>query len=149
MSESNKNTFEREIRFEPAYDKRDTGHGIHGAQMRWLLKGPLGIIQFLVFTQWHLPAVMEEMERKFEAGLYPYNSASLWKPLPADLGYHSPRPMYDGQSDMPCDLMPEGKCWYDGSGLNAAPVFALLVSEGSDAVWLRLEEEYRLRFEAS
>jgi hypothetical protein len=45
-------------------------------------------------------------------------------------------------------LLDGSPCFYDGSGLNAAGVFALLVMEGSEAVWERLERYYRSTFEA-
>ena len=44
----------RRIEFAPAYDKRhpdpQKNYGIHGVEMRWLLEGPRGVIQFLVYT---------------------------------------------------------------------------------------------------
>lgn len=136
----------REIQFQPAYDKRPK-YGIHGVNMRWLLKGPRGVIQFMVYTNWQLPHVSEEFKAKF--GRYPYDSPTLFLPMAADLGYHSPKPMYEGQDPIgECDVLAEGsQCYYDGSTLNAEPVFDLLVSEGGEAVWKRLEQEYKERFE--
>ncbi len=145
------NHFEKRIEFHPAYDRRhedpNKNYGIHGVTMLWLLIGPKGAIQFVVYTGWHLPEVRDELEAKFlknpdEVGL------RIRRPMPADLGYHSPVPMYADQGMMTddCDVL-GGVCYYDGSGLQAEGVFELLVREGGDAVWNRLEEVYNLRFE--
>jgi hypothetical protein len=42
--------------------------------------------------------------------------------------------------DSKCDYVDGGVCYYDGSGLNAEPVFDLLCEKGGEAVWKRLEE---------
>lgn len=98
-----------------------------------------------------------------------------YHPMPADLGYHSRVPMYEGQTPMgsqkkipgaiernlkikdaskwepvyeqtddfhPCKWLDGAPCYYDGSGLNAEPVFELLIEKGSDAVWEYLENYY-------
>jgi hypothetical protein len=51
--------------------------------------------------------------------------------------------MWDGQEPISddCDIL-GGKCYYDGSGLNAEPVYELLLREGSDGVWKSLGEYY-------
>lgn len=133
----------REIEFTPAYDKRHTdpkqNYGIHGVEVRFYLRGPKGTIQFVVMTGWDLPHVRKEMKGRL-SDLFP---------MPSDLGYHSPKPMYDDQPLMSedCKYVEGGKCYYDGSTLNAEPVFDLLVKEGHESVWRRLEEEYAHQFE--
>ena len=134
-------SLERWIEFRPSYDKRHTipskNYGVHGVDMCWYLRGPEGVIQFLVFTGWMLPEVQKEFERSSSVTLYP---------LPADVGYHASTPQYEGQSEMECSLLPQGKCYYDGSGLYAEKVFALLVREGHESVWKKLEDVYQDRF---
>jgi len=67
----------------------------------------------------------------------------LFEPLPADLGYHSPNPMYDGQESMgACQYLDGKTCYYDGSGLDAEEIYKVLVEKGSDAVWEELEKYY-------
>lgn len=140
--------FERTIEFAPAWDKRNSNalhdYGIHGVEMRWLLKGPLGVVQFVVYTNWHLPHI--EAADAARAHTFDAVAYRIRRPMPADLGYHSPRPMYDGQE--PRDDCPflKGDCYYDGSTLNADPVFDLLVEKGHEAVWARLEDYYNERF---
>lgn len=141
------NDLTREIVFTPAFDKRSKdpskNYGVHGVEMKWFLKGPKGAIQFVVFTNWMLPHVQAERDADCSV-----EKAFLHKPMPADLGYHSPHAMYDGQQAMADDCpVIGGKCYYDGSGLNAYPVFQLLLEKGSEAVWQRLEEEYHERFD--
>ena len=133
--------FTKTVEFRAAFDKRDPDpskdYGIHGVDMTFYLVKDNRAIQFMLYTGWHLPHVREEGKRKG------------WKnkPLPADLGYHSPVPMYE--DDLPitddCHVI-EGPCYYDGSSLAADDVFEILVSEGSDGVWTRLEEEWNYRF---
>lgn len=129
---------ERTITFGAAWDKRDPNpsknYGVHGVDLRFVLKGAKGAVQFVLYTGWMLPHVTKEFEAK---GL------KMTNPLPADLGYHSHVPMYEGQSVIEdhCSYI-GGPCYYDGSGLNAEPVFDTLLSEGSDGVWRKLEEYY-------
>jgi hypothetical protein len=133
---------QRLVEWTPAFDKRDPNpsknYGIHGMNLRFVLKGERGAIQFLIFTGWHLPRVQEEFKRKG------WDSS----PMPADLGYHSLAPHYEGQgvqSDS-CEYCDGKPCYYDGSGLNAEPVFDKFVSEGEEAMWAELASYYELVF---
>ena len=126
----------REVLFNPAFDKRDPNpsknYGIHGVDMRMYLIGELGAVQFVLFTEWHLPHVQKELNAKLHAR----------GPVPADLGYHSKTPRYEGQEvSHNCDLL-RCSCYYDGSGLNADPIFEILLREGSEGVWRALENYY-------
>jgi hypothetical protein len=136
-----KGKFKRSILFRPGYDERRKGCGVHGMEMRFVVKGPRGAVQFLLFTNWMLPHVERELHDRYEKGesLNP----CLFKGYPADLGYHSPKPMYKDQSAMrnDCDIL-GGQCYYDGSGLNAERPFGILVSQGLEALWKFLEEYY-------
>lgn len=135
---------EQRIEFSPAFDKRDSdpkkNYGIHGVTLTFYLIGEEGAVQFVVYTNWHLPHVEKEFDAK---PMESYDPCLLYKPMAADLGYHSKRPIYDGQEPMTdeCHLL-GGKCYYDGSSLNADPVFDRLRSEGSVGVWSALEEFY-------
>jgi hypothetical protein len=139
----------REIRFTPAFDKRDDdpkkNYGIHGVEMQWFVTGPLGTIQFIVYTNWQLPHIYKEWDVKPAVdSKFPH---LLCRPMPSDLGYHSPKQMYDGQDVMTgsCEWVEGGTCYYDGSSLNAERIFIILVEEGHEAVWKALEEEYDYR----
>ena len=56
---------ERITKIYPAWDRRDPNpskdYGIHGAELRMVLKGELGATQFVLYTNWHLPHVTEEL----------------------------------------------------------------------------------------
>lgn len=141
--------FERIVSFSPAYDRRHAdprkNYGIHGVVLRMVLKGPLGATQFVLFTNWQLPHVTEEtMERCLARGEDRIGLKVSFLPTPADLGYHWGAPHYQGQTARDCEYVAGGKCYYDGSGLNAERIYETLVREGSDGVWRELEEYYRL-----
>lgn len=135
---------ERIVQFLPAYDKRNIdpnkNYGIHGVTLRMILKGNEGAVQFLLFTNWQLPHVQEEMDGRIPSHDFPYLHH---KPLPADLGYHSSRPMYEGQTKMngKCDVL-GGECYYDGSGVAAERIFHVLCAEGDAGVWRELGKYY-------
>lgn len=141
--------FSREITFRAAYDKRNPepskNYGIHGVDMTWLLKGPLGVVQFVVSTNWYLPHVQREFDAKRGPDFDPY---MFHKPSPTDIGYHSPKPMYEGQEPLTedCGVL-GGRCYYDGSGLQAEDVFKILLEEGSEGVWKEMERRYYHLFE--
>ena len=95
---------EKIVEFTPAYDKRHVNpsknYGIHGVELRMVLKGEKGAVQFVLFTHWMLPHNTRELKAKFLSN--PTNEsvetyAMLSEPSPCDLGYHSFVPMYDGQ----------------------------------------------------
>ncbi len=132
--------FRREISFEPAYDWRDKNGGIHGVNLRFLLTGPEGAVQFVLYTNWQLPEVMKELEAR--------PNHSLCHPMPADLGYHSPVPRYVGQEIMTidCECLGGKPCYYDGSSFNARPVYERLLREGDAGVWAALEDYYKETF---
>lgn len=146
-------TFERLVEFTPAFDKRNPepskNYGIHGVEMRMLLKGERGAVQFLLFTNWQLPHVTEEFKRKMErSNDIKMDLRCFWTPTPADLGYHSPEPQYpeQTQSQSACPHLDGRPCYYDGSGLQAEPIYRLLLTKGSEGVWAALEERYHELF---
>lgn len=131
--------FERVITFMPGFRCELTGprsHGRHGMDMLWLLIGEKGTVQFKLFTGWEPNWVSHA---KCDFG-----------PMPADLGYHSKTPRYEGQSLMDGECpWTGGPCYYDGSGLCADDAFKVFVSEGEDALWALMEETYQQTFEDS
>lgn len=139
--------FERKIEWTPAYDKRSKdpkkNYGIHGMELRFLLKGEKGVIQFLMYTGWDLEHVREE--RKKSNGTI----GNLF-PMAADIGYHSPYPHYEGQTviNQECPYLGGKPCYYDGSGLNAIPLMEILISQGDEALWKKLKEYYQSVFES-
>lgn len=135
---------EKIVSFSPAWDKRNAdpnkNYGIHGVELRFVLKGKLGATNFTIFTNWHLPEVQQSLNRK--------RSPESLLPLPADFGYHSPKPLYDNAPPITddCPYLDGKPCYYDGSGLYAEKVYERLLREGDGAVWEELEESYKDRF---
>lgn len=118
-----------------------TNYGIGGCTIRFILKGPLGAVQFVIYTDWYPPHVQQAV-----------SATSVIRPMGGDVGYHSPRHMYEGQGALcgpgECPYVPDGaECFYDGSSLRADEwVRDILLRGGSDAVWKALEDEYADRF---
>lgn len=124
---------EKLVTFSPAWDKTDKdpmkNFGIHGVELRMVLKGTLGATQFVLYTGWMIPGLNDH------------------EPMAADIGYHAPTQQFEGQiSTDDCPYLDGKPCFYDGSGLRAMRVFDVLRKEGSDGVWKLLEEEYVSRF---
>jgi len=139
--------FKKWIEFYPAFDKRDPNpsknYGIHGVELKFYLKKDNKAVQFVLFTNWQLPHVTKENSAKFSEA---YDIELFFTPMPADLGYHSPYPMYEGQTSYEnCHLI-KGACYYDGSGLAADRIYQVLLNEGSDGVWRELEEYWNDKF---
>lgn len=59
---------EKIIKFAPAYDKRHSdpkkNYGVHGVELKFILKGEEGAVQFVIFTNWMLPNVQKEQDAK-------------------------------------------------------------------------------------
>lgn len=135
--------FERSVKFSPAFDRRHTdpkkNYGVHCVDILFVLKGALGAVQFSMFSGWWLPKQADAFRFRD-----PIGGRHSFEPMGADLGYHSPRQMYEGQKPMTdkCHIL-GCQCFYDGSALNAEPVMARLIREGDKGVWEALEEFYR------
>lgn len=61
--------FSQIVEMPAAWDKRsDTpseDYGVHGVDLRMVLVGPLGAVQFVVYTNWMLPHVQSEWVSRF------------------------------------------------------------------------------------
>ena len=145
---------ERSVTFSAAYDKRDKDpckdYGIHGVEIKFLLKGAEGATQFVLYTNWHLPHVTKEMSMRYYE---PIDNDPHWmeRPQPADLGYHSLVPQYDGQTvvNEECSVLDGRPCYYDSFGLRAEVVYHELLTKGDQGVWAALEEEYKRLFDVA
>jgi hypothetical protein len=159
-------TFERIVTFTPAYDGRhgspqewrspgmkpsdgtdNTNYGIGGVHIDFTLKGSQGAISFSMFTDWFPPYVQDEHIAN--------PPRHRWRqPTGAGVDYHSPRPMYEGQSPCrkagDCEYVPDGSaCYSDGSSLLAEEwVDKILLAKGSEGVWEALEAMYHERFDS-
>lgn len=134
---------ERQVNFHAAFDKRDPNpsknYGIHGMEILFVLKGPAGAVVWLIYTDWHVPSARKDLTGK--SGLFdrPF--------MAADLGYHALVSQYEDQEERDCCYTSSGKCYYDGSGLNAELLVENFISQGEDYLWAALEAYYRTCFE--
>lgn len=150
MTPTIKDKLIKQINFNPAFDKRSSipskNYGIHGVDMIWSLGHPKqGYITWTVFTNWYLPEVQKELEVQPINPRFPH---LFFLPQPADLGYHSLVPQFEGQKPVKnCKLLDNQDCYCDGSGLVAQEVFNLLVKEGQESVWKFILEQWKYRFE--
>lgn len=133
---------ERIVRFEPGYDRRITpegkNYGVHGMQIRFLLRGPKGVMQFLIMTDWFPPMTVREY-----AVFHP-QPVNAYRPIPADVGYHAYHPQYEDQTPIrdECSFLNGAPCYYDGSSLYADEVYDEFSVDGDAAVWRALEQRY-------
>ncbi len=127
----------------PAWDHRKDGRGQHGVELIFLVTGPKGAVQFLLYTNW-----MRIDNGAANGRLLPIFQSNAMNPMPADRGYHSLVPMYEGQPwREDCPYLGGKPCYYDGSGLNSEALFVTLVNDGDDAMWTALEEYYHSTFD--
>jgi len=139
--------FTKTVYFTPAFDKRHKdpkkNYGIHNVEVKFLLKGGKGAVQFLLFTGWYLPETNKEY--KSERNIILQENT----PIAVDLGYHSLKPLFKGQSQATdkCPYLDNKPCYYDGSALNSEPILDLLIRKGDEAVWKELEKYYKELFE--
>lgn len=145
------------VHFYPAYDYREEDaakpagarRGQHPVDGLWVVKGPKGAVQFKLTTGW-AKEMVSVPDPKMGWGMGPrkYEERSRGHIMPVDLGYHSPKRMYKGQSlpTKSCEILDGGPCYYDGSTLNAEEPFSILVNEGGEKLWKFLDDYYHETF---
>ena len=114
--------FEKLITLDPAYDKRHSdpnkNYGIHGMDNYYILVKDQKAVQFVLYLPVHLDHVAKELSENHKLDSY-----NPFEVLAADVGYHSPYPLYEGQSPMESCKIIDCPCYYDGSGLHAEKVW--------------------------
>jgi|SRR3990167_6115747 len=117
-------------------------HGRYGLSIRFVSKSDAGAVQFLLYTNW-----LPQFATPSNIGT---RKVDNWgnNVMPADLGYHSKIPHYEGQEpvDNACEFCGGQSCYYDGSGLNANDAMYALVNGGEDALWKFLDSYYQTVF---
>jgi hypothetical protein len=111
----------------------------------FLFHGEKGAVQFKMSTGW-LP--FYQAEDKIGHREIPNKDCKGLYPMPSDLGFHSYKPIYKGQTSMgKCDVLHGKECYYDGSSLNANDAYYSLVNGGEESLWRFLELYYKTVFE--
>jgi hypothetical protein len=134
--------YTRVIEFEVGFDhwtdkaKYGCDHGQHGMQMRFVLIGSEGAVQWLSGFQDMVPGnvdIIDNVKYRGTTGTV----FSGW-----DLGYHWNTKQYDGMSEFDCTYTESGHCYYDGSGIAGGNLVPIFLSEGPAGIWQQLEEYY-------
>jgi len=122
-------------------------HGRHGLDIGFFLHGAKGVVQFKLSTGWKIQATKKNNIGYREIFASDNKLAHLY-PMPTDIGYHSYKPMYEGQEaiQQKCELLGGKPCYYDGSSLNASNVFYTLLNGGTEELWKYLEGYYNATF---
>lgn len=135
------NGFERILTLIPPFDRRNPdpskSYGIGGMNLRMVLVKDKRAVQFIAY----LPLYLEHVTRELQG-------TSDFQGMGADVGYHSPEPMYEGQ-ELTLDKCPytQGKCYYGGSTLRAQEWYSDFRNDGMDVIWNKLENEWTSLFE--
>jgi hypothetical protein len=133
---------EESVQFTPGYNcpvPGGTGHGVHGMEVRWHLRGPAGAVSLAMVTDW-LPG-----ERWPGHGLSPDGLNRTWDLYPAGFGLssHARRPQYEGHDlDMPDCPVIGGPCYSDVQLSGADEAVRRFIAEGEQAIWDALETAY-------
>lgn len=138
------------IKFECKFDQEKCkpgsggSHGLHGMDLGFCVIGKKGAVQFKLSTGW-LPQYVKPNKIWHRDLVFEHKE---FYPMPTDLGFHSPKPLYKGQSTVSdkCDLIGNKPCYYDGSSLNASDAMYCLVNGGEEGLWKFLEGYYRSVF---
>lgn len=142
--------FEKIVEVHPAYDHHTgkgpsgkKGGGHHGCEIRFVLKGQKGAVQFLIMTDWMLPSSREWLKASGFGRGFRESVREERGFMAADVGYHAVEPQYEGQGDArPCPYTSTGKCYYDGSGCLADEWAEGFIAGGTEWLWKKLEERY-------
>lgn len=140
--------FEKIMQVRLPFDRRapapQQNFGIGGFQIKFILKGPRGAIQFMIGISAYLPHVLNDT---------PGLRRDLGEITGWDVGYHSYTPKHEGQQPTgPCEFLEDSKvCYYDGSALHAddwvKEIFSVRGEHPDKLMWQKLENEYYEVFE--
>lgn len=143
--------FIRETVFTGAYDwvrpNSCENFGIHGMNVNFWLKGPAGGISICIFTNWMLPQNQASTQEMYTRQGSPWEPGVLCKPWIADVSYHAREPQYKGQYCQESCKITGGKCYSDGSASWGDQWQEGFLHGGSDWLFSRMEDYYRMLFE--
>lgn len=137
---------ERAVLFQPGYNgdhdaEPRHNYGVHGMEITWLLRGPAGAVQLMIYTNW-IPGELSPGHGLPPGGMAVPRAPFEHYPMSAGIGLHSPSPLYDDQhSRLDCRLL-DGACYYDEALTASDHLAKRFVLEGEPAVWAELESWY-------
>lgn len=134
---------ERKITFDrPAFDyilhpteDRGKEYGRGSVEMRFILKGPECAITWGIITGWNLPETNEALKAE--------EFQDVMKPMGTAVCIHSATNNRDYYGDpIPCDVLDQGECYGDCGYIAGSEFFDVLVREGEEALWAKMQEWY-------
>lgn len=139
---------EESVQFRPGFNCPRTdmqGHGAHGMEIAWLLKGPDIAVQLIFATDW-VPGELWPGHGISPDGTRGWKASSGgWSTDPRGygIGDHTRWPQYDGHEPQgKCGLL-GGTCWYDESPSAADSLAPRFMADGEGVIWDELEKRYR------
>lgn len=139
---------EESVQFRPGYNCRRMdmqGHGVHGMEIAWLLKGPEIAVQLIFGTDW-TPGELWPGHGISPDGTRGWQmSSGRWSsdPRGCGIGAHTARPQYDGHElEGACGLL-GGECYYNEALSAADLIVPGFMADGEQAVWEALESRYK------
>lgn len=125
------NGITRKLQANAAYDLKAEGFGIHGVELVVVVERKPVAIELLWMTGWHLPKVREGLDT-LSTKHYEFSGIG-------SVSYHSPIPLYEGQSLRASNCqVTGGKCYSDSSFLASGEIFDQFVAD-PDSLWKELE----------
>lgn len=139
------NGYMRYLTLKPPFDKRNPNpkkdYGIHGMDLIMVLSKNNKAVEFSAFLPVHLTHVVKELALKKDCHFF-------FEGMGANVGYHSPYPIYENQylhkdcRYIGCD------CYCNGSSLRADEWYQVFLKEGVDKIWEMLESYWLDMFSA-
>jgi len=116
-------------------------HGRRGLNIRFVVNGNRGAVQFLLYTDW-LPQYVENLGTR---DVRDWGGKFM---MPATLSYHGKRPQYEGQPSAveSCRFFDGEPCYHDGPTHNPNDAMYALVNGGDEALWAFLDAYYEYCF---
>ncbi len=144
---SNQN-FEHRVLWTPAYNHPTEGGGRRSLGVTFCAIGPKGAVDFAFTTGIYCATDRDDIENGGLICLDGRRRPALGV-LPYDLGRHSIEPRHPGESSQRCHLLACGRCYYNGSSLNAEDALDVLTDEGEEALWDLLHRFYAVIFDGA
>ena len=138
---------EESVQFTPGYNcpvEGWNGHGVHGMEISWFLRGPDGAVRLRMGTDW-IPGELHPGHGLSPDGMRSspmYRGGWSTDPRGCGLSWHSRVPLYEGATGEQCCYI-DGQCYFDETPSGADPAVAEFIQRGEQAIFDALEEAYQ------
>ena len=138
---------EESVQFQPGYNCPEpgwNGHGVHGMEISWFLRGPAGAVRLRMSTDW-TPGELYPGHGISPDGTrgWKRETDGLWStdPCGRGIGFHALVPHWEGQRGEQCGLL-DKPCYYDEHLSGADPLVPRFLADGEQIIWDELEARY-------